>query len=229
LNNGYDSNVVLLMAPDRTPSKGLTYCPAVAKWTAENVMITMRARAKRAIYMKSCQEVGQLPWRIRDTTLINCWFAGASLQGETVRAENASGLHVIGGLFSSGLGLVHPKNPSLPPLRIAPGIVLGGTKGCANTHLNGVDLTHGIIKIETKSLFINIDCRFGKLLIYNGPGKKHIDLQVSKRYVLNPRTNTPDYLDCANAPNGYKCYNNAQEIENDTDADWMHVEEPPIT
>jgi hypothetical protein len=55
-----------------------------------------------------------------------------------------------------------------------------------------IQLIIGIILIHKKSRFINIDCRFGKLLIYNGPGKKNIDLQVSKRYVLNPRTEAPD-------------------------------------
>ncbi|QHI37465.1 hypothetical protein IMCC3317_28440 [Kordia antarctica] len=226
LNNGYDTNVIVLIAPDKTPSAGLTYCPAVSKWKAENVFIVMRARAKRAIYMRSYQEGGQLPWRIRDIVLMNCKFAGGTLEGETIRAMNCLGLHIIGGTLSSGLG-VHNK-------AIYPGIVLGGIYGCANTHLNGVDLTHASIKIEKKSLFTNIDCSFGKLLIYNGSDKDHEGLQVTKKFILNKRKNHPIELQCPinidnNTVTFYKCYNNAHEIENDTDADWMHNQDYPNT
>ena len=66
--------------------------------------------------------------------------------------------------------------------------------------------------------------------------KKHIDLQIAKRYVLNPRKEIPTDLLCpfdsdnngTSNPTGYKCYNNAQEIENDYDADWMHVDKKKL-
>ncbi|EDP96858.1 hypothetical protein U8527_00925 [Kordia algicida OT-1] len=217
--NAYDANIVSLLSTETScvDKNGYkTDCPAVAKWTAENIVFTLNARAKRAIFMESCQKGSGLRWRIRDTTLINCWFAGASIHGETVFAKQSSGLHVIGGFFASGLGAVNRKDRNLPPERVKPGIFLDD---CANTHLTGVDLTHGEIYIHKKSRFINIACRFGKLLIYDGPEKEHIDLQVSKRYVLNPRK-LPDYLDRKNAPSGYICFNNAQEIEDD--ATWLH-------
>lgn len=215
-NNGYDSNVILLMAPDKTPPSGLTYCPAVSKWKAENVVFAMRARARRAVYMRSYQETGDLPWRIRDTSLINCWFAGARLEGETVRAINSSGLHVIGGFFSSGLGVDN--------IGIIPGIVLGGEHGCANTHLSNVDLTHAAIKIDKISIFTNINCRFAKLLIYDGAGNDHQGLHISKQYMLNKRNypaldslGNPNPLLCStNLPANYKCYQYPNSVEDTT-------------
>jgi hypothetical protein len=227
--NAFDANIVSLISPLVTPPANELDCPPVSKWTAENVIFTLNARAKRAIIMESNQVGGSnIIWRIRDISLISCWFSGASKEGETIRATQTSGLHIIGGLIKSGLGSVNPDDASLPPDRVKPGIFLDH---CANVHLNGVDLTHGEIFIYKKSRFINIDCRFGRLLIYDSVGKEHIDLQVSKKYILNPRTETPDYLDCVNAPNGYMCFNNAHEIDDevsDTDNDIIWLHSPPI-
>jgi len=224
--SGYDANIVSLISTNTScvdEDGNTTYCPSVSKWKGENLVFTLHAKAKRAIFMKSNQndENGEYSGRrrIRDAQLINCWFAGASVNGETVRATQSSGLHIIGGFFASGLGAVNDDDPSLPPPTVLPGIFLSD---CANMHLNGVDLTHAEIKIHRSSRHISIDCRFGRLLIYNGLDKNHVDLQVSKKYVLNPRTPIPPNLDCANAPVGYKCYNNAHEIECDDDPDWMH-------
>ncbi|MBC8755341.1 hypothetical protein H2O64_11690 [Kordia sp. YSTF-M3] len=221
--NDFDANIVSLISEETScvDSNGnIVYCPSVSKWKGENLVFTLNAKAKRAIIMESNQndQNGEYSGRrrIRDASLINCWFAGASVDGETVRATQASGLHIIGGFFSSGLGAVNDENPNLPPPTVLPGIFLSD---CANIHLNGVDLTHGEIYIHKRSRHINIDCRFGRLLIYDGVEKEHIDLQVSKRYVLNPRK-LPDYLDRKNAPSGYKCYNNTHEIEQDTT--WLH-------
>jgi hypothetical protein len=233
--NAYDSNIISLMSTAVTPLEGESDCPPVSKWKAENLTFVLNNRAKRAMLLKSNQVGGSLRWRIRDTMVINCWFAGASVNGETIRAVQSSGLQITGGLFSSGLGSVNPTDPNLPPDRVLPGIFLDD---CANVNLNGLDLSHGVIFIYIKSRFINIDCRFGKLLIYNAAGKEHTALHVSKRYVLNERADTtyddllcPFHSDNNNTlnPTGYKCYNNAQEIEDDHDTDWMHVEEPPIT
>ncbi|QHI37466.1 hypothetical protein IMCC3317_28450 [Kordia antarctica] len=234
VEKGFDANIVSLISTGSVPPNGIDL-PAVAKWKAENIVMGLGANAKRAIYMKSNQQSGgTLPWRIRDIALINCWFAGASIEGETVRAENVSGLHIIGGFFSSGLGLVHPTDPNLPPLRVKPGIVLTGIHGCSNTHLSNVDLSHGIIKIWKTSNLVNIDCRFGRLLIYNGADKNHKALHVTKRFILNKRTDLSQEQLCPlnidnNTVTDYKCYNNAHEIECDTDADWMHNQACPNT
>lgn len=211
----FDTNIVSLLSTIENPgADGNTYSPAVSKWLGENLVFILRGKARRAMFMKSSQLTGDLPWRIRDIMLMNCWFAGASLSGETVRAENVSELHIIGGFFSSGLGVGVDG--------IAPGIYLGGIHGCANTHLNGVDLTHGIIKIEKKSLFINIDCRFGKLLVNKQSGNDHEGLHVSKRHVFNRRSHASDsILLCSNdpSPTSYRCYNNSTDIEADSDWD----------
>ncbi|EDP96859.1 hypothetical protein U8527_00930 [Kordia algicida OT-1] len=217
----YDTNVISLLSPQEqtdhalypTNEHALDYNPGVSKWTAENVFIVMSGLSKRALYMKSSQVGGVLPWRIRDIMLINCWFAGASVEGQTVRAENVSELQIIGGFFSSGTGVENDV--------LTPGIVLGGTYGCANTHLNGVDLSHSIIQIDEISTFINIDCRFGKLLIYNGPNNDHKALHVSKRFILNRRVHTNNDLVCdtATTPTNYKCYGYFTDIYNDLDAD----------
>jgi len=232
-------NVITLRATDNNVDVGGS-APALSKWTAENVVINCRGNALRAIYMRSYVTVGALPWRIRDISLINCWFAGNTKDGESVHAQNVSGLHVIGGFFSSGRG--NQTETSTPGISI-PGIFLGGDKGCYNTHLDGVDLTHAVIKIWKVSAYTNVDCRFGKLEIYDSVGKKHIAFSVTKQHILNPRIKTPsgefdsngnsipiplpDSIKCPlNSSNsnytsntGYKCYNNSTQIELDNDWD----------
>jgi hypothetical protein len=237
-------NVITLRALDNTIVAGSA--PAISKWTAENVVINCRGNALRAMYMRSYVTEGLLPYRIRDISLINCWFGGNSEYGESVHAQNVSGLHIVSGFFSSGRG--NGNDPSMP------GIFLGGTEGCFNTHLDGVDLTHAIIKIHQKSAFVNIDCRFGRLeILYKADintdstsmsNLGHHGLQVTKQHILNPRRlpysenpaspgvfDIPNRLKCPEPGDiGYdskytpddwywKCYNYTNQIEMDPDWD----------
>ncbi|MFK7748578.1 MAG: hypothetical protein AB8B65_09315, partial [Kordia sp.] len=202
----------------------------VSKWFAENVTISMQGNALRAVLMKSRQQGGSLPYRIQNPNIINCWFSGNTKVGETVTAINTDGLKIIGGGFT----ILENETENDPIGYFVPGVslfvgkdyyyydsngngiidandqlsdeLLNEALGCANVHLDGVDLSNGIIKLGEKSYLTNIDCPFGRLeiaVIAKSPGKwsttliegAHEGLKVTKQHTFRKL----DFNDASNS------------------------------
>jgi|GEM_PF-4465325 len=185
----FDANVITLNALAKSPSPA----PLLSKWSAENVIITMGRKARRAFYLEGEAVKEGQPLRIQDVLLVNCWMEGGSIPGQTILAKNVAGLHLMGGRMDAGLSKSNT---------VVPGVFLGGAQGCAHVRLDGVDLTQGTIEVDKKSRFLRVDCPYGKLQIHDGDDSDHENLQIVMTHILNPRKDKIQ-PDC---PDGYKCY-----------------------
>jgi hypothetical protein len=210
-----DENGVIVI-DDTNAAETDLYNPSVSKWFAENLTVNMQGNALRGILMRSKQQGTSYAYRVRDPNIINCWFSGNTKVGESVTAINTSGLHIIGGGFTIPEDEIASGNiVSIPGVSLLVGKdyhdsnddgvldsndeLLDEAFGCSNTHLDGVDISNGIIKLGERSNFTNIDCPFGRLEIgvefstktnswpvtlRNGA---HVGLQVNKLHTLNMR------------------------------------------